>query len=278
MPGRPRRTGLKKTGVPEAFFQCLSKDLGSESGHPQPMRQKGGRMTLQELMDKVETAPWRERVPSEVMIRESGSPVVATEQMGSEIKITVYQNGYVVYQSGETTTVFPVHKCGDFVEHDRTGREHVMPYEVFADQPWQMRIYLEGERRIWHNKKAVRRNRGELSCDVLYFERIMVPEWDEMDPLQLVVDAETAREEKRLLNQVLNTFSDKQRYILIQCIVKGRKQSDVAKEMGMTRMNVTYTLGQSLKKLRAAFGTGDREFRVNRFCRTEGNEAKGNIK
>ena len=193
-------------------------------------------MTLQELMDKVETAPWRERVPSEVMIRESGSPVVATEQMGSEIKIT------------------------------------------FADQPWQMRIYLEGERRIWHNKKAVRRNRGELSCDVLYFERIMVPEWDEMDPLQLVVDAETAREEKRLLNQVLNTFSDKQRYILIQCIVKGRKQSDVAKEMGMTRMNVTYTLGQSLKKLRTAFGTGDREFRVNRFCRTEGNEAKGNIK
>lgn len=120
--------------------------------------------------------------------------------------------------------------------------------------------------------------RGELSCDVLYFERIMVPEWDEMDPLQLVVDAETAREEKRLLNQVLNTFSDKQRYILIQCIVKGRKQSDVAKEMGMTRMNVTYTLGQSLKKLRTAFGTGDREFRVNRFCRTEGNEAKGNIK
>ena len=75
--------------------------------------------------------------------------------MGSEIKITIYQNGYVVYQNGETTTVFPVHKCGDFVEHDRTGREHVMPYEVFADQPWQMRIYLEGERRIWHNKKAV---------------------------------------------------------------------------------------------------------------------------
>lgn len=117
-------------------------------------------MTLQELMDKVETAPWRERVPSEAMIRESGSPVVAAEQMGSDIRINIYQNGYAVYQHGETTTVFPLHKCGDFVERDRTGREHVMPYEDFADQPWQMRIYLEGERRIWHNKKAVRRNRG----------------------------------------------------------------------------------------------------------------------
>ena len=240
------------------------------------MRQKGGRMTLQKLMEKVETAPWRERVPSEVMIRESGSPVVAKEQMGSDIKMTVYQNGYVVYQSGETTTVFPVHKCGDFVERDRTGCEHVMPYEVFADQPWQMRIYLEGERRIWHNRKAVRRNRGELSCDVMYFEKVMVPGWDETDPPQMVVDAETAMEEKRLLSQVLDTFSDKQRYILIQCIVKGRKQSDVAKEMGMTRMNVTYTLGQSLKKLRAAFGISDRDFGVNRFCRTEGKGPKGN--
>ena len=69
-----------------------------------------------------------------------------------------------------------------------------------------------------------------------------------------------------------------QRYEVARMLAEGKVYMDIMKEMGMTRMNVTYTLGQSLKKLRTAFGTGDREFRVNRFCRTEGNEAKGNIK
>ena len=92
-------------------------------------------MTLRELMYKVDDASRVERVPSVIKIVESGSPVVSSMKMGDEIEVTAFKNGFVIYQNGIRATVFPLHKCMDYVEKDVTEKEHVLPFEAFADQP-----------------------------------------------------------------------------------------------------------------------------------------------
>ena len=46
--------------------------------------------------------------------------------MGDEIEVTAFQNGFVIYQNGIRATVFPLHKCMDYVEKDVTEKEHVL--------------------------------------------------------------------------------------------------------------------------------------------------------
>ena len=75
-------------------------------------------MTLRELMNSVDRAPAVEIVPSVVRMMKEGSPVAASKKMGQGLEITVFKNGYVVYQDSEYMTVFPLHICRDYVEKD----------------------------------------------------------------------------------------------------------------------------------------------------------------
>lgn len=226
-------------------------------------------MTLRELMNTVDEAAWRERVPSVVMIMDSGSPVAAKEEMGNGIEVTAFQNGYVIYQKENHATVFPLHICRDYVERDAVDKEHVIPFEVFADQPWQVRVFMEGERRLVHNGNVRRYLAKERSYNVYMEGWNMLSDEGEADPLRKIIEEEIRKEENEKLHSILATFTEKQRFILFQCIVNGRMQIDVANEMGTTRMNVTISLKKSLDKLREIYGVSDQKFGTNHFYRPE---------
>ena len=82
-----------------------------------------------------------------------------------------------------------------------------------------------------------------------------------------VIDEETRKEEYAELHQILTTFSEKQRFVLDECIGKGRMHSEVATKMGTTRSNVTTTLRKALDKLRRIYGISDPQCRLNRYYR-----------
>ena len=226
-------------------------------------------MTLRELMNKVEDVSWVERVPSVIRLIDSGSPVISSEKLGDEIEVTAFRNGFVIYQNGNRATVFPLHKCCEYVEKDVTEQEHVVPFEVFAEQPWQIRAFMEGEKRLVHNMNSRRRYARELSYDAYIEGWDLLSDEGENDPLRAIIEEEIRKEETERLHRILETFTEKQRFILFQCVVKGRMQLDVANEMGTTRMNVTISLRKSLNKLRDIYGISDRQFGTNHFYRSE---------
>ena len=226
-------------------------------------------MTLREMMNKVEDVSWIDRVPSVVRLIDSGSPVVSSERMGDEIEVTAFRNGYVIYQNGAHATVFPLHKCREYVEKDVMEEEHVVPFEVFADQPWQIRAFMEGEKRLVHNMNSRRRYAHELSYDAYIEGWDFLSDEGENDPLRSIIEEEIRKEEITQLHKILESFTEKQRFVLFQCVVKGRMQIDVANEMGTTRRNVTISLRKSLNKLRDFYGISDRKFGKNQFYRTE---------
>ena len=231
--------------------------------------------TLMELMLTADKAPWEERVPNANTVIDSGSPVIASEKAGDETDATVFQNGYVIYRKGKHTTVFPLHTCREYRNVDATGNEHILPFEVFADQPWLTRVFMEGEDRIIHSKNAIRRHAGELSHDTKKEGWGFLMDKGANDPLNLMIEAETWREEHEKLQSLLETLTERQHFILMECVVNGRMQEDVAKEIGTTRMNVSIQLQRVLKKMRDAFGISWKSFYRNHFYREEAGLQQG---
>lgn len=231
-------------------------------------------MTLNELTKKVIRSENRKRVPSPKEIWKSKTSVVASEKIGEDIEITVYHNGYIIYRNGEDTTVFPLHSCRDYEEKDVCGNTNVIPFEVFAEQPWHIRAFLEGENRLVHNGNNSRSYNEKLSIDVSHFNEntynVLDSDEGASDPLLLLLEQEDEiRKDQEIckLNFAMEKLTEKQRFVMTRCVVEGKTHAEVASELGTTRANVSDTLRKALKKLRKIYGISDRKFMTNHFSR-----------
>lgn len=223
--------------------------------------------TLCELMESVEEADYMDRMPSVQMIRESGWEVAASADLGENAEASVFVNGFVLYRSGRHLTVFRLHDCLDYTYKDAEGREHVTDVAEFLDQPWQVRIMMEGEDRVVHNNTTSRRIAREISYDANACVLEMVSDKGTGDPLHILLEREEKEEKSRQLHIALSRLTRKQQYVVMECILNGRQQADIAKEMGTTRMNVTNIMRRAMKKLRDYYGLSGMTFCQNRFYR-----------
>jgi len=226
-------------------------------------------MTLHELMDNAVMVAFAKQVPTVASLMASESPVIVHEKMKDDIEATVLQNGYVIYQNGNRATVFSLADCREaYVEVDRMDTEHVLSFDIFADQPWQIRIFMEGERRLVHNSNNRRRSVGEISYDGFPEGRMCLAD-SGLDPLEMLCEKEAQEEELQKLQDCLDAMTEKQRFVVVECVVKGRVHLDVAREMGNSRENVSKSLRRSLVRLRKSFGVEERPFHYNRFHNPE---------
>lgn len=226
-------------------------------------------MTLRELMERTEKTPKSARTPSASAVLRSGSPVVAFKKIDAEIEIKAFANGYAVYQNGRYVAVIPIHSCGDYRYRCVSGDDRIVPFRDFADQPWYMRIYMEGENRIFHAANNRRDNHGVFSYDVFAEGWYFLTDEGEGDPLRILVEAEASQEKLEKLAKSLGEITERQRFILFECVVKGRSHADVAKEIGTSRVNVTCILQRIMIKIRSSYGIQDRSFGPNRFSRRQ---------
>ncbi len=213
-------------------------------------------MTLQEVFNAIPATQYSKRVPSVSKLVEENTPVIRDE-LDEDASATIYNNGYVVYESGEFATVFPLHVCRDYVYSGAEGASTV-PFSEFADQPWQIRIFMEGKDRLVHNQ----RNRMEgrtVSIDA-YDTELMWAELSDKgrgDPLRILEERNTRQEEIETLYKNLEKLTPHQREVLILCVVKGKKREEVAKEMGLTHQAVTDCLMKAIRRLRRIYGVNE---------------------
>ena len=253
----------------------MLKTAKSGQGPPAPEGRKVADMTLNELTGKVTRGRHRNRVPSPLELVRSRTFIVASERMGEDIEITAYHNGYIVYRRGDDATVFPLHSCGDYEEKDVCGRINVIPRTVFAEQPWQIRAFLEGEDRLVHNDNNYRAYYDTLSRDASggsYKENrynVLDSDRGESDPLLILLKKEEEQNENEIcrLNRALEELTDNQRFVLHRCVVEGKMHIEVAEELGLTRAGVSDTLRKALRRLRKFYGIADRKFTTNHFSR-----------
>ena len=99
-------------------------------------------LTLKELKKVVKVADMEADIPSAKVLKESGAEIVTKEILDTDTTIAVYENGYVLYQEGAKTTVFPLHKCGEYEYENIDGTRKRVKGEFF-DNENEYKFYME---------------------------------------------------------------------------------------------------------------------------------------
>lgn len=231
-----------------------------------PKGRKVVNMTLQELLKNIPAAKKVKRVPSVVKLAKEGVPYVM-DTIDADTSVTVYDNGYVLYQKDQWVTVFPLHDCTDYVYKD-SNVESFIPFEEFMDQPWQVRVLMEGYDRMDHNCERRKEGRA-VSIDIDNNEEghIELSDMGAGDALRILVERESEKEEKELLHKNLERLTKRQREVLILCVAEGKTHLEVAQLLGISRQAVSENLGKSLRHMRRMYGVDENCGGRNCFCR-----------
>ena len=225
-------------------------------------------MTLQEVLNQIPKAAKVKRVPSVVKLAQEGIQVLA-DQLDEDTSVVIYSNGYVVYQCENRATVFPLHECMDY-EYTTAMEKQRIPFTEFADQPWQVRVFMEGKDRLVHNQNN--RKEGRTVSVNAYDSEVR---WEALsdrglyDPLRMMEEQDEKREEIEQLYKYLERLTDRQREILILCVVNGKTHEEAARMLGTSRQAITDSLKKSLIRLRKLYGLDEKCGGRNCFCRRE---------
>ena len=116
-------------------------------------------ITLRELKKHVEQA-LEKRMPGYVQLM-AMNPVTVARATVNGAAITVFENGYAVYETDDGHTVLDVNRCGDYRYDFTDGTHQIVPAAVFEETEWSVRLLMEGERRMEHTRSVTNRNSEE---------------------------------------------------------------------------------------------------------------------
>lgn len=75
-------------------------------------------MTLRELMNQIERTNGK-KLPTAAWLRMGNSPLTVEKRIGENCCLSVYQNGFALYQTPDGCTVFRVDYCGGYTYFGR---------------------------------------------------------------------------------------------------------------------------------------------------------------
>lgn len=197
-------------------------------------------LTLQELKRKVGTPRDGARTPTARHLRESGV-AVAYKSLGNDAEIIAYQNGYALYQVGRHFTVFPIHSCGGYLYVSRNGEDYLTE-QFFGKERWYVRLVLEGEDRL-------SRNQEERERHISYSDAL--GGWGVLEDLVESVLGHLM--ERELIGEMLQALTRRQKAVVLGCVLQGKTQGQVSKELGISRPAVADALAHAIRKIQKGY-------------------------
>lgn len=195
-------------------------------------------MTLKELQNKIEKTTGK-NLPTAAYLRAGNSPVVASRELDGGAKLSVYQNGFALYQTDGGSTVFRVDHCGGYTYFGRSEQTELSE-NFFADTDWWVRLLMEGEDRLTHNRniKAERHEclfegDSEAYYNICGTEQPMYEEIAQMERIEAMLSILTVR----------------QREIVTMYYIDGLGIKEIAKVCGISFQAVSAAISESRKKL-----------------------------
>ena len=164
---------------------------------PEPKGRKAVVMlTLRKLKEMVESPKKGEKKPSCKSLREGKCPVVAQKIIQNEvgvITITVYKNGYVVYQAQNRVTVFPIEDISGYRYSSVAGNGYGcdLTESYFEEAEWYLRFVLRGEDRLSINLDSCNQKRCislSSAMEEMQLGESVAPDMEEMIVQQMMTD------------------------------------------------------------------------------------------
>lgn len=199
-------------------------------------------LTLRELKELVGKAGQEGRVPTARMLKESDMEVIVREKIGSETEISVYPNGYVLYQVGNRYTVFPLEECGTYGYEAVDGESKVYESSFFDNENWYVRLIMEAEDRMERNQEKIKTNHKVYSYDRIK-EEYGDLEDPGLDPVRRMIRSEYIRHMMELLNE-------KQKTVIYLFYMEEWRQKDISDYLGVSQQSVSEMIKRALAILR----------------------------
>lgn len=199
-------------------------------------------LTLQELKQITDIPKNQGKLPTARQLRESGV-VITKERLGGETEISVYQDGFVLYQTGKYSTVFPLHSCGEYFYISDGNTVH-LPEQFFEREKWHLRLVLEGEDRLDRNCEERERSRN-----VSY--NAVSEDWAAMADLSEPAIEQLARQET--VEEIMQMLTEKQKTVVCGYYLQEKTQGQIAEELGISRHAVRDSLIHAVSKIRKKY-------------------------
>lgn len=202
-------------------------------------------LMLKELKKMVKPVEKNGKMPTAKSLKESGVEVVVKEKIDCDTEISVYANGYVLYQVANRYTVFPLMECGVYEYEMPAGETKVYDASFFDNENWYVRLIMEGEDRMERNQEKIKTNHKVLSYDRLI-----------EDCGELLGSKEDLQEwviQNALIHDLFTYLNDRQREAVYLFYIEEWKQKDISEYFGVSQQSVSEMIKRAVKILAKAF-------------------------
>lgn len=133
-----------------------------------------------------------------------------------------------VYEMDDAHTVIAVDRCGDYRYDFTDGTYQVVPAETFEETEWSVRLLMEGERRMEHNRnnRTAETENVSLECDGSDWSAAVMVDFLDEDNAEMLADRELRR-----LYAAMSKLTERQSEILQLYFYKGMNQYEIAEEL-----------------------------------------------
>ena len=199
-------------------------------------------LTLQELRKTMDAPDAGMKIPTAKELRESGQ-IIASKKLGMGAEIYVYKCGHAIYQICGRSTVFPVHSCRDYLYLSDGSIVHLTD-DFFESEKWYLRLVLEGEDRLNRNQEE-----RERSWKVSY--SAVSEDWPVMGNLaESMIDDLI---EQETVAEILQILTEKQRTVIQKYYMQGKTQTQISKELGISRLAVRDSIVHAIRKIQKKY-------------------------
>lgn len=194
-------------------------------------------LTLAELKHFMPVPVLEQNYPTAKYLKTHGT-IFVSKSIATNVKISVYQNGYAIYEISGLATVFSVWDCQNY-RYEMEQNE--ISEQWFEKEAWYLRLILEGEDRINRNLEA-RQQRKSISYSAVS------EEWEVLSSLEVTVLETTIR--KETMQELLVLLTDRQKEVILQYFWEQKSQSEIAEKLGISHAAVSKILTRAIARLR----------------------------
>lgn len=215
-----------------------------QTGSPVAARQKGGPYDDIKRLKEESSGCRREKVIlRKKELLNSGAETVVKEIIEDGVEISVYDNGYVLYEEGRHRTVFRLHECKDYDYSAVDGRKDAFGADFFENENWYILPLMVGMDRVEDSRRRILSNHKVISIDI-----------EENDFFSIKARCVPDMTEKVLWNEMMREISDllneRQRYAVIAYYCEGASQAEIAKNLEISQQAASGLIQRALVIIR----------------------------
>ena len=183
------------------------------------------------------------RLPTAKELRECGADVLFMFEHG-DVTITVYLNGFFVYECYGKETVFAVDRCREIIYKTPDGEIMRLKEKEFSDGPCIVPLLIRGDDRIVSNIDRYERYWTEFSMNEID------DRWKESEGSQSAEDELLHQESLERIIAEMKSLTQRQRDVVRLYCCEGMSQYEIADVLHLKRTSVQYALNTGMKRLK----------------------------